>query len=83
MKLIDIVRAAQDRYTDMNVIVDTHHGTVSIEDCNNFLDSIFMQGDEAYAFIDEAKALWDELEYVTIEECYHYLAISYAENIWG
>lgn len=83
MKLIDIIRADQDRYTDMHVCADTIYGTVSIEDTNNFQDSIFLQGDDASEFISQAYVLYNELEHVTMSECYHHLAIPYAENLWN
>lgn len=83
MKLIDIIRADQDRYTGMNVCVVAVHGTVSIEDAHNFHPPIFLQGGDAQAFISEALALYDDLREVTMGECYHHLAIPYAEVFWN
>ncbi|WP_397473776.1 hypothetical protein [Pusillimonas sp.] len=83
MELIDIVRRDAESMSDVLVVVDTAYETVSIQDCQNFLDEIFLQGDEAAEFIGEAQRLWDELQHVSMEQCYLYLAKPYTESIWN
>lgn len=71
MNVSDIVREGAARMADVPIEVDESLGIVAIG------DYAFMQGDEAYAFMDGAKRLWDECRYVTWDEVYAYLAEPY------
>jgi tryptophanase len=73
MTLTQIIRAGATYAGDVSIDVDTAYGTVAIG------DDIFMQGDEAYAFIDEAQALWEESGDVSIDEVYAHLAGPYLD----
>lgn len=83
MNLSDIIRADQNRYTDMTINVQSIYGTVSITDDNNFQDEIFLQGDDASNFISEAWDIYHSCGDVSFGEVYHHLAIAYAENLWN
>jgi len=65
-----IKRTAQ-RMSDVSIDVDTSYQTVAIG------SDVFMQGDEAQSFIDEADTLYNQAQYVSIDDCYAFLAESY------
>lgn len=72
MKFSDIVRASAARMADVEIDVDESFGSVAIG------EYAFMQGDDADAFIEEARELWEKCGDVTIDEAYAALAEPYA-----
>ena len=72
MNMSDIVRATAARMVDVEIDVDHIFCSVAIG------EYAFMQGDEATAFIEEARQLWESCGDVTMSECYACLAEPYA-----
>jgi hypothetical protein len=71
--LCEFIRTTAWRMRDCNIEVDELHSTVAIgENC-------FMQGQEADEFVDEARALYDKAQHVSLDDCYACLAEPYAE----
>jgi len=83
MNLIDIVKADAAYMRHVVINVDTLHGWISIEDDFNVQDEIFLQGDDAEQFIQDAEILWNDLEHVTMDEVYAHLAKPYVDCIWN
>lgn len=75
MDLADIIRQQSALCEDIYIDVDTTLPCVAIG------DDLFMQGDEAQAFIDEAEALYEKAQTVSMEECYACVAWPYIENM--
>jgi hypothetical protein len=73
MTLTEIIRAGAVYAGDVAIAVNPSYSTVAIG------DDIFMQGDEATAFIDEAQALWEQAGDVSIDEVYAHLAGPYLD----
>lgn len=75
--LIEIIRAdaAWVERSGVTIECDSAYSTVAIG------DDIFMQGDEADAFNDEAERLWNETQETTMEECRAHLARQYIESL--
>jgi hypothetical protein len=73
MTLTEIIRADASYAGDVAIDVDTAYSTVAIG------DDIFLQGDEAVSFIDEAQALWEKAGDVGIDEVYAHLAKPYLD----
>jgi hypothetical protein len=65
-----IKRTAQ-RMSSVSVEVDASYQTVAIG------DDVFMQGEEAQDFIDQAYRAYLHAQYVSIDDCYACLAESY------
>jgi len=72
-KLTEIIQTGARYASSVSIDVDEARGTVAIG------DGIFLQGDEGYAFIDEARALWNQAGDVGIDECYACLAGPYLD----
>ncbi len=65
-----IIRSTARAVGDI-VTVDYRYDTVDID------GEYFLQGDEAAEFIDSARRLYDEAQYVTMDECYAHIASQY------
>ena len=61
----------------VEVDVDSRYSTVHIYDHGG--GEVFLQGDEANAFIDNAKGLWDQLEVISMDEAYKFQAYDYLD----
>lgn len=83
MKLKDIILAAAERMQNVSVHVVSNYGTVSITDDDNIQDEIFLQGDDASAFISQRELLWNETWDLTRGDIELYLAEPYVENFWN
>ena len=83
MTLTQIIQATAERMHNVSVDVRTNHGTVCIKDCAGVQDDIFMQGDDAHAFIMEALHAYNECGDVTLSECYLWQAEQYVECLWN
>ena len=59
------------------VEVNTSQGWVQINDKNDHENSIFLQGEDGYAFIDKAKAMYDTNEDISLEDAYLFFADEY------
>lgn len=81
--LLDVIEFNANYCSDVSVTVNTVLGTVCIRDMSGVYDDIFLQGDDAVVFIEEAKQLWDTLETVAMSTCYLHLAKPYIECIWN
>lgn len=44
-------------------------------------EGVFLQGHEADEFIDTAKKVWEELQDVTEDDCWKYLAYDFLETL--
>ena len=81
--LIMIKRSVIDRniqaVNDAGVLVQaiSIFGTVSIRDMKG--NKIFLQGDEGSAFISQAKALYDELGDISLQEACEFYAYDYLD----
>jgi len=82
MELVDIIRKDAARMNDVTVHVDSRYGTVEITDNAGVHAAIFMQGDDAADFINEAESLWDKAGEVTLNDCYLFLARAYVDCLW-
>lgn len=71
--LCEIIRTTAWRVRDVNIDVDSSYSTVAIG------DNIFMQGQEADEFIDEARKLYEQAQHVSMDDCYACLAEPYLE----
>lgn len=59
------------------VEVNTSQGWVEITDKNDPENSLFLQGDDGYSFIDKAQAMYDTNEDISLEEAYLFFADEY------
>ncbi|WP_085483795.1 hypothetical protein [Paraburkholderia susongensis] len=75
MTLTQIIRAGADYAGDAHIEVNSAQEWVSIG------DEVFLQGDEARVFIDEAERLWNEAGDVGIDECWAHLAGPYLDSL--
>lgn len=71
MTLTEVIRATAARTAAVTVTVNKAQSWVSIG------ADVFMQGDEADAFLDEAERIWNEAGDVGIDEVYACLAEPY------
>lgn len=67
MTLSEIVRIGAARMTHVAVDIDSAHDTVTISTPGE--DDIFMQGDDARAFIDDVDALYNRTGDMTKDDC--------------
>lgn len=75
-----IIREAAERMAYATVHVVSNYGYVTISAPDQ--DDIFLQGDDASAFISEATHNWHMSGDVSMSECYAHLAEQYAQNLW-
>jgi hypothetical protein len=83
MTLTQLIRQAAARMSSVTVEVQTNFGTVCIKDDDGVQEDIFMQGDEATQFINEAERGYKTSRYVSMDECYLWQAEQYVENLWN
>ena len=79
----NIIKFNSGYLSEVLVKVDRSHGWVDIKDMKGIQDNIFLQGDEAYNFIDEADKLYNSLNDVTMDEVYLHLCKPYVECFWS
>lgn len=63
--------------TQATVEVNTSQGWVEITNKNDPENSLFLQGDEGYSFIDKAQAMYDTNEDISLEDAYLFFADEY------
>lgn len=83
MKIQDILHAEYTRNSGADVEILSICGTVCISDTTGQNDDIFMQGDDASAFIFEVEQLWDQTGDMDRNTIACALAKPYIENLWG
>lgn len=83
MKIEDIISTDCEYMKNVSVHVVSIYGTVCIKDTTGEQEDIFMQGDEGNAFISEANRLYNEVQTVSLSECYLHLARPYVDCIWS
>jgi hypothetical protein len=85
MKLQDILHADAEYTRNSGVDVDivSNYGTVTITDTTGENESIFLQGDDADAFISEVEQLWNETGDMDRDTIACALAKPYIECIWN
>lgn len=83
MTLTQLIRASAARMSDVTIDVRTNFETVCIKDDTGAHDDIFMQGDDARQFIDEARRGYNKSRYVSLDECYAWQAEEYVKNLWN
>jgi len=81
--LSEIIERTALRMATVTVHVESCMGTVCISDDTGKQNDIFMQGDDASAFISEMNRLYDETGDLTKDTIALYLAEPYAENLWN
>jgi hypothetical protein len=81
VSLTDIIKAAAERMRDAAVDINRLLPTVCISAPGE--EDIFMQGDEAEAFIAEVDKLYEQAGDVTEDECALCHAEPYCENCWN
>lgn len=59
------------------VEVNTSQGWVQINDKNDRENSIFLQGEDGYEFIDNAEVMYDTNEDISLEDAYLFFADEY------
>ena len=69
MKLIDIInqQAEFTRNSGVEVETDPAMGTVNIFETDNPDRCVFLQDEEGYQWIDEARELWERAEDISME----------------
>ena len=85
MKIQDILHADAEytRNSGADVEIVYIYGTVCISDTTGQNDDIFMQGNNASAFISEVEQLWHETGDMDRNAIACALAKPYIECIWG
>lgn len=78
--LARLVQAAAERLKDVTVDIDRSLGTVCIKGMG--YDEIFLQGEDAAAFIDEVDRLWEDAEDVSDDDAAKCMALPYVECLW-
>ena len=73
------IRSAQQQ---VYVRVDTRHDWVEISDQEDANNSVFLQGDEAYQYIQKAKAMYEEKGDISLEEARYFFAWDYLDVIF-
>jgi hypothetical protein len=73
--LSEMIRTTAWRMREVNIEVDTAFEHVAIG------QNIFMQGEEAGEFIDEAEKLWEKAGDVGKDDCYAFLAAPIYETL--
>jgi hypothetical protein len=81
VNLTDIIKASAARMAHVDVDINSGLPTVCISAPGE--EDIFMQGEEAEAFIAEVGKLYDESGDVTYDECALHAAEAYCENLWS
>lgn len=83
--LRDIITFDVQYCTNSNVDIkyNTGFGWIEVRDGGDFYDDIFIQGDEAYAILDEAERLFYALGDITYYEALCHLIRPYIENLWA
>ena len=77
-ELCKIVRQQADYLRNCTIDVDEAFEWVSITDDEGM--DIYMQGEEAAEFIEEATKLWNTAGGVTEEECYASIAVAHVDS---
>ena len=85
MKIQEILHADAEytRNSGADVEIVSNYGTVCISDTTGQNDDIFMQGDDASAFISKVEQLWHETGDMDRDTIACALAKPYIECIWG
>lgn len=68
------IRSAQQQ---VHVRVDTRHDWVEITDREDANNSVFLQGDEAYEFIQKAESMYEEKGDISLEDARYFFAWDY------
>lgn len=84
MKLQDILHADAEytRRSGADVEIVSNYGTVCISDTTGKNEDIFMQGDDASAFIGEVDLIWNETGDMDKDTIACALAKQYIECTW-
>lgn len=83
MTLLDIIRADVMFMRTVVVEVDSSYSTVCISDTTGIHEDIFMQGEDAEAFIAERDRLYEETGDLCEDVIELHLARPYVETIWN
>ena len=85
MKLQDVLQSDADysRNSGADIEIDSAHDIVSITDTSGHNECIFMQGDDASAFISEVDMLWDRTGDMDKDTIALALAKPYIDCLWN
>jgi len=81
--LAEMIRRYAMSMEGVAIRVDSKLGTVTLHRDDNPDDVVFMQGEAATAFINEAESLWERAGEVTLYEVWQYLAEEYVSCLLG
>ena len=81
LTVIEIYTRIAQFVTDSGYSVEVNSGMdwVAINNADHEAENVFLQGEEAVAFIKEAKRLYEELQHITLDTMYLALAAPYIE----